>query len=66
GTFGKNQRQEEIFTICKVLEKSRVLDHLNVLKLQKYLWESKIIKKVASYSLKLEQDKNSESFDKGM
>ncbi|KAI8446748.1 hypothetical protein BY996DRAFT_7788186, partial [Phakopsora pachyrhizi] len=59
-------RQEEIFTICNVLEKSRVLDHLNVLKLQKYLWESKIIKKVAGYSLKLEQDKNSESFDKVM
>ncbi|CAH7671901.1 hypothetical protein BY996DRAFT_7687469, partial [Phakopsora pachyrhizi] len=50
-------RQEEIFTICNVLEKSRVLDHLNIVELQKYLWESKIIKKVAGYSWKLEQDK---------
>ncbi|CAH7667177.1 hypothetical protein BY996DRAFT_4579176 [Phakopsora pachyrhizi] len=64
GTSGKNQRQEEIFTISNVLEKSRVLDQLNVLELQKYLRESKIINKVAGYSSKLEQDKNSESFDK--
>ncbi|WAQ92847.1 hypothetical protein PtA15_17A329 [Puccinia triticina] len=45
-------RHEEIITTNTLLENSRVLDQLNVLELERYLQESKIINKVAGYATK--------------
>ncbi|KAA1116221.1 ATP-dependent DNA helicase chl1 [Puccinia graminis f. sp. tritici] len=45
-------RHEEIVTTNTLLENSGVLDQLNVLELEKYLHESKIINKVAGYATK--------------
>jgi len=46
-------RHEEIITTNTLLENSKVLDQLNVLELQRYLHESKIINKVAGYASKI-------------
>jgi len=59
-------RHEEIITTNTLLENSKVLDQLNVLELQRYLHESKIINKVAGYASKIvEAEKKNQNPQQG-
>ncbi|KAH9440521.1 hypothetical protein MJO29_016345 [Puccinia striiformis f. sp. tritici] len=59
-------RHEEIITTNTLLENSKVLDQLNVLELERYLQESKIINKVAGYATKgVEVDKKNQTPQQG-
>ncbi|KNF04711.1 hypothetical protein, variant [Puccinia striiformis f. sp. tritici PST-78] len=59
-------RHEEIITTNTLLENSKVLDQLNVLELERYLQESKIINKVAGYATKgVEVEKKNQTPQQG-